>query len=153
MNMSGLKNILVKGGLGMIAISLVCGIAWLIFSWADHRATDAINAARNAGYAQATADTANGTNAQLLANMKVLQQMETDTSNKLNNIQTVATREHKEIDSFNVTQIAVDHPEEVEAWANKTTGDIFTGIAVSTASPTATPAPLTLSLEPPVAKK
>lgn len=143
MDMSGLKNILAKGGLGFIAISVVCGLAWLIFSWADHRATDAITAAHNAGYAEATTATANGTNAQLLVNIKALQQMEADTNSKLVSIQTVATQQHKEIDSYNVTQIAVDHPADVEAWANKTTGDIFTGIAVSTAQPTQPATPVT----------
>jgi isopentenyl diphosphate isomerase/L-lactate dehydrogenase-like FMN-dependent dehydrogenase len=152
MNLSGLKNILFKGGLGIIAVGIICAISWVLFSWVDNTTKNAITAAHNAGYAEATTATATATNAQLIANIKAIQQMEVDTNQKISNLQTVAVQQHKEIDSYNVTQIAVNHPDEVEAWANKTTGDLFTGIAISTSSNVSQP-PALLTPEPKASSK
>jgi hypothetical protein len=135
-----IKDTLAKAGMGLMiaaAISIVGGIAYLIYQHAEHdsaaKLAAAVQGAHDAGVAETQRASAEAANASMLDIMKQVQALTADTNAKMAKINIQAQAEHKAIDTYDADAIAVAHPEEVEAWANKTTGDLFSTIATDTA--------------------
>ena len=134
-NLSFLKSIpsvLGKVGIGLGIILAIIGIAaggYFFFKWAEHKSDQqlaaAVAAAHAQGVAEAQRDTTQAVNAQLQQNIAAIQQLEADTNKKMAHIRVVAAAEKRSIDNYDAGKIAVDHPDQVEKWANDTTSGIF----------------------------
>ena len=130
------KNNFRLGIISLVLISAVCGSAYMVYSWASHKSAAQLEAvqkyAHDSGLAEAQRDTANATNAQMLIAMKQLQVMTAKTNDNISKLRSDSQNDHRIIDTFDANTIGVEHPEKVEAWANKTTTDLFNDIAAST---------------------
>lgn len=130
------KNNFRLGIISLFLISAICGSAYMVYSWASNKSAAQLEAvkkyAHDAGLAEAQRDTSNEANAQLLIAMKQLQTMTAKTNSNISKLRVESQNEHTAVDNFDPETVAIEHPEKVEEWANKTTNDLFNDIAAST---------------------
>lgn len=123
---------LLRFGVIATAVAAISGGGFFFYKWSESRSDKQIAAiqaeARNAGLAEGRKQVSDAQNAALLEQVKQIVAMTNATNKEMARIRVEADVAKQTIDGFEVQNTAVEHPEVVEQWANKTTGDLFAGI-------------------------
>lgn len=119
----------------ILAAIIGAAFFFLIKTSADRAAvqTDALSkAAYQEGLKSGQLATANASNAALAADMKRIAALQQETNERVAAIRSESSRTREVIYTYPAETVAVTRPAEVEAWANKTTTDLFESIEAET---------------------
>ena len=127
-----LQGTLTKIGISLALLLLTGGGAWFLYKWEVNRSNQqlaaAVAAAHAQGVAEANSATVVATNKALTDAINKIQDMQAQTQQQLDDIQTTTEAAKKKIDGFDVKTVIVSHPEEVQKWANDTNNGLFNDI-------------------------
>jgi len=130
------KSLLIKIGISLSLLLLSGGGIYFAYQWevnrSNHQLAAAIAAAHAQGVAEANSANAIAANQALSDNIKKIQDMQAQTQQQLDDIQSTADASKKKIDSFDVKNVIKDHPAQVEKWANDTNNGLFNDISEET---------------------
>lgn len=142
MNLTTFQKIAIGVGAALVLLLFVGG-GVLFYFVEKNNATAIQNAAYAKGEADANSATALATNAQLVKAVQNLEDLTVATNSKLANIRVTAEVEQGKINSYVVD---ATHPQDVEAWANDTSTQLFSSIQNdANADPAAPPSAMSAS--------